>query len=206
MADEVAAELRRMVLAGELEAGERLTQERLAKTLGVSTMPVREALLRLAAEGLIIAAPNRSFTVASNTADDMRDIFWVYSLLAGELARRACLHADAELVQVLTEQHKRYLEVIDEAEARFEANWQFFRALNLASQASRLLVILRSTLRYFPDILHATPGSPELSGRWQKDLLRAISAGDPDKARAVSEKYARKAGELYVAAMGSAQA
>src|SRR5438132_14097382 len=83
MADEVATELRRMVLAGELEAGERLTQDRLAKTLGVSTMPVREALLRLAAEGLIIAAPNRSFTVASNTADDMRDIFWVYSVLAG---------------------------------------------------------------------------------------------------------------------------
>ncbi|MCU1374274.1 MAG: GntR family transcriptional regulator [Actinomycetia bacterium] len=203
MADEVAAELRRMVLAGEFEAGERLTQDRLAKTLGVSTMPVREALLRLAAEGLIIASANRSFSVASNTTDDLRDIFWMHSTLQGELARRACLHADDDLVKALTESHKRYLDVIDDIDARFDANWQFFRAVNLASHAPRLLLMIRSTLRFFPDILHNAPGSPELAGKWQHDLLRAITKREPDKAKAVSEKYARQAGELYIAALGA---
>jgi DNA-binding GntR family transcriptional regulator len=201
MADEVATELRRMVITGEFEAGQRLTQDKLAKTLGVSTMPVREALLRLAAEGLIIASANRSFSVASNSVEDLRDIFWMHSMLQGELARRATLHADDELVKTLTEHHKRYMAVIDEEDARFDANWAFFRAVNLASQAPRLLLMIRSTLRFFPDILHKAPGSPELAGKWQRDLLRAIAKRDPDKAKAVSEKYARQAGELHIAAI-----
>jgi DNA-binding GntR family transcriptional regulator len=201
MADEVATELRRMVLAGEFEAGQRLTQDQLAKTLGVSTMPVREALLRLAAEGLIIASANRSFSVASNTVDDLRDIFWMHSTLQGELSRRACLHADDDLVKTLTEHHKRYLAVIDDKDARFDANWSFFRIVNLASHAPRLLLMIRFTLRFFPDILHNSPGTPELAGKWHRDLLRAIAKHEPDKAKAVSEKYARQAGELHIAAL-----
>src|ERR1700693_1092270 len=86
MADEVAAELRRLVLSGAFEQGERITQDKLAKSFGVSTMPVREALLRLAAEGLIIAEANRSFSVVQNTADDLRDAYWIYGKLSGELA------------------------------------------------------------------------------------------------------------------------
>jgi DNA-binding GntR family transcriptional regulator len=206
MTDEVAAELRRMVLSRELQGGERLTQDRLAKTLGVSTMPVREALLRLAAEGLIEAAPNRSFTVVSNSDDDLRDIFWIYATLAGELAGRAAKHSDDELVRTLTGFHKRYLEVIDQEDERFDANWQFFRALNLAARAPRLLHVLGSTLRFFPDILDSAPGSAELAAKWQKDLLRAITRGDGDKARTVSERYAKQAGELYIAAVEPASA
>jgi DNA-binding GntR family transcriptional regulator len=200
MADEVAAELRRMVIGGELQHGERLTQDKLAKTLGVSTMPVREALLRLAAEGLIVAAPNRSFTVAGTTDDDLRDVFWMHAMLQGELARRATLRADADLIATLTEHHRRYQAVIDDVERRFEANWQFFKAINLAARAPRLLLMLRSTLRFFPDILHNAPGTPELADKWQRELLRAISKRDPDKARAVSTKFATQAGELYIAA------
>jgi DNA-binding GntR family transcriptional regulator len=206
MTDEVAAELRRMVLSGELPGGERLTQDRLAKTLGVSTMPVREALLRLAAEGLIEAAPNRSFTVVSNSEADLRDIFWIYATLAGELAGRAARHADDDLIRTLNAYHKRYLEVIDLEEERFEANWQFFRAVNLAARAPRLVHVLGSTLRFFPDILTSAPGSAELAGKWQKDVLRALTRGDQEKARAVSERYARQAGQLYIAALTPAPA
>jgi DNA-binding GntR family transcriptional regulator len=204
MTDEVAAELRRMVLSGELEGGERVTQDRLAKSLGVSTMPVREALLRLAAEGLIVAAPNRSFTVVSNSEDDLRDIFWVYAIMAAELAGRAAQHADGELVRALAGYHKRYLEVIDKEDERFDANWQFFRAVNLAARSPRLLHVLGSTLRFFPDILHSAPGSAELAAKWQKELLRAITRGDAAKAQTISVRYARQAGELYIAAVAPA--
>ncbi|TMK43705.1 MAG: GntR family transcriptional regulator, partial [Actinobacteria bacterium] len=60
MPDAVVSALRRMILVGELAPGSRATQDELAQRLGVSTMPVRKALLQLAAEGLIEVSPRRS--------------------------------------------------------------------------------------------------------------------------------------------------
>jgi len=202
MADRVAAELRRMVIVGEFEPGERLTQDKLAKSLGVSTMPVREALLRLVAEGLIIATPNRSFVVATKTADDLRDIFWLHSKLAGELARRCALNADDELVATLTELNQRYLASVDDIDKRFDANWEFFRPVHRSAGAPRLALVLRTALRFAPDLLRLPSSSPQHAARWQKDLLRAISKRDAARAQAVSEKYAVEAGEQYIKDLG----
>jgi DNA-binding FadR family transcriptional regulator len=67
MADQVTDTLRRMILTRELGPGRRITQADLASMLGVSTMPVREALLRLVSEGFVDTVSNRSFTVAATT-------------------------------------------------------------------------------------------------------------------------------------------
>src|SRR3954467_7344721 len=116
MADQVAAELRRMVLGGAVDENERLTQEKLAKMLGVSTMPIREALLRLTAEGLIVATANRSFSVASNGTNDIRDTYWAFGQIAGELAHRACTLHGADLVKALSELHASYKDNIDDTD------------------------------------------------------------------------------------------
>lgn len=198
MTDLVADRLRELILSGELATGERITQGWLAKQLGVSTMPVREALLRLVTEGLVIAEPNRSFTIARNTEDDLRDVFWLHATIAGELSRRAAAGSTPELVEALTQSHRQYVDNIDDLDKRFAANWAFFRAVNLAADSPRLLLMLQLTLRYFPNILTDVDGSAELAERWQRDLLKAITKGDTVKAEAISQKYARQAGELYV--------
>ena len=77
-----------MVIRGELVPEQRVTQEGLARMLGVSTMPVREALLRLAAEGMVKTSANRSFSILGTTENDARSVFWVYGMLEGELAAR----------------------------------------------------------------------------------------------------------------------
>ena len=69
--------------------------------LGVSTMPVREALLKLAALGLVEASPNRSFRVVNSTKEDTRDSYWMQSVLVGELTRRACTLEGPKLVPEL---------------------------------------------------------------------------------------------------------
>ena len=197
MADQVAAELRRMVLSGAFDENERLTQDKLAKMLGVSTMPVREALLRLTAEGLVVTTANRSFVVASNRSDDIRDTYWAFGQIAGELAYRACLAHGADLVKPLSDLHAAHKASVDDADARFRANWQFHRTINLSAGSPRLLQLVRSTMRFFPDLL-ALPGSVELAERWQRDLIRAFKTGDAEKARKISHTYARKSGELFV--------
>src|SRR5882757_1886416 len=137
MADQVAAELRRMVLSGAFKENERLTQEKLAKMLGVSTMPIREALLRLTAEGLIVASANRSFAVASNSPDDIRDTYWAFGQITGELAYRACLAHGADLAKPLSDLHAVHKASINDPDARFRANWQFHRTINLSAGSPR---------------------------------------------------------------------
>src|SRR4051794_30349776 len=97
LTDEATSDLRRMILVGELRPGQRATQDELATLLDVSTMPVREALLRLVNEGFIETSPNRYYRVAPITKDDINDIYWMHSMLAGELTARACKNQTPEL-------------------------------------------------------------------------------------------------------------
>jgi DNA-binding GntR family transcriptional regulator len=73
--DRVYDVLRERILAGEFEGGTRLHQENLSAELGVSRTPVREAITRLAAEGLVELLPNRGARVAAVSLADMRAAF-----------------------------------------------------------------------------------------------------------------------------------
>ena len=72
VADHVERALRARILAGALEPGARLHQEGLSEELGVSRTPLREALGRLAADGLVDVLPNRGARVADVRPEDMR--------------------------------------------------------------------------------------------------------------------------------------
>ncbi len=97
-----------MILSRQLPPGTRVTQAQLAEMLGVSTMPIREALLRLGAEGLITSSASRSFEIATVTGRGIRDVYWIHGVLAGELAARAWDHKSEELIGTLREEHKNY--------------------------------------------------------------------------------------------------
>ena len=120
--------------------------------LGVSTMPAREALLRLGAEGFLIASPNRSFTVRRITEQDVRDIYWMHAILAGELTRRACLRGGDALMEELRECEAEFVEAWNrgDAEAMDTANWRFHREINKAAEAPKLWMLLNATLRFIP--------------------------------------------------------
>jgi DNA-binding GntR family transcriptional regulator len=72
VADRVYAALREQILAGELEPDSRLHQENISAELGVSRTPVREALARLAADGLVELLANRGARVAASGSEDMQ--------------------------------------------------------------------------------------------------------------------------------------
>src|SRR5713226_2530768 len=81
--------VRQMILSGEAEAGSRLGEAELAETLGLSRTPVREALQRLGADGLVDVLPHRGARVARWTRDDLAEIFELRSLLEPYAAARA---------------------------------------------------------------------------------------------------------------------
>ena len=164
-------------------------------------MPVREALLRLAAEGLVVAEPNRSFSIGRMNVGDVRDGFWLHSRLAEEMARRACAHANRSLVDELSAHQDSYRSAaaagdLPEME---RANWAFHRAINGAADAPRLEMTLKTTLRFIPEGFHSLVDAwPTDSVTAHDAIVDAIDRGDVDLAGRLSSEHVRSAGELLI--------
>ncbi|MGH3284579.1 MAG: GntR family transcriptional regulator [Streptosporangiaceae bacterium] len=98
LSEQVTNEIRRSILAGGLRPGQGLSLRRLADQLGVSFIPVRDALRVLEAEGLVVNPPGRSASVAPLDLEEFHAIYRVRRLLEPDLARRSAPQlADAEL-------------------------------------------------------------------------------------------------------------
>jgi len=194
LGDRVYELLREYLRSGEVRWGEALREATLAARLGVSRTPVREALARLASEGLA-EAQGRSFTVPALTEDDLQDIYELRVLLEKEAVRQAAVRTDADDgVRAI----KRALEQAQAAHAG--RNAEGFIAANRAFRAAWLSLVrnrrLARTVELYADHVRAlqflTLGDAQRQKavlRGMKDILRAIEKGDPDEAVAAMDRY-----------------
>jgi DNA-binding GntR family transcriptional regulator len=205
LTDSVASTLRRMILNREFEPGERITQVQLAALLGVSTMPIREALLRLVAEGLVIAEANRSFRITETSESEIRDIYWMHAVLAAELTGRAWERRTADLLATLLAEHDAYRENLTRGnhEDLFQSNWAFHSALHNAAGAPALGLMLKNTLRFFPDFSIPVEGWRELAAQWQAGLIREFTDGSRAGAEEVARSSIGMASDLFIASFWS---
>jgi len=198
LASQTADTLRDMILKGTLRPGHQLRHEEIARDLGVSTMPVREALLRLSHEGFVMAKPGRSFVVNRLTRGDIADVYWLHSLLAGELTARACRHADDDLVTRLEGVLTAWPATV-EARRLEKLNWEFHRTINRAAESPKLLSVMRNTLVSIPQEFYALlPDWKSVSQRGHERIVRAFRKRDDETARAAAEGHVRQAGELLI--------
>lgn len=198
VSDQVSDAIRNMILVGELAPDQRITHDDLAARLDVSTMPIREALVRLSYEGLIDAKPNRSFRVAGSTRADITDIYWMHGILAGELTARACKKGGTALIKELTDIQDEWSG--DQAiglDRMQELNHRFHRVINRAADSPKLLLMLRNTMRFIPEDFYVLlPSWSEISLRGHQAIIDAISAGDAKQASTLAAKHVHEAGEL----------
>jgi DNA-binding GntR family transcriptional regulator len=92
LATRVHSELAGLLMAGKLSPGEKLSLRKVAETMGVSMMPVREAVTRLVAEDALAVLPNRAVSVPVMTRRKMQELTIVRSEIEGFAAARAALH------------------------------------------------------------------------------------------------------------------
>jgi len=88
-ADGIAGALREEIQGGALAPGEPIRQKRVAARFGVSRIPVREALRRLEAEGLVVARPNRGTSVGTLDAEVLREAYELRALVESDLLAHA---------------------------------------------------------------------------------------------------------------------
>ena len=159
----VADELRNRIISGEIGEGEPLLQESLASDLGVSRIPLREAMRQLEAEGLVTLTSHRGGVVSVLSMDQIRELFEI----------RACLEAWllTLAIPMMTETDFAALDaIIDEMRPGEithwgELNWRFHEALYAAAGRDQTLQMLRRVHhnldRYLRVQIAATSG-------WQK--------------------------------------
>jgi len=187
------------VLAGRFEPGERLTEAHLANSLGVSRTPVREALHKLASEGLIQPLESRGFCVAQDSHEDIEDLFNIRAALEGYAIRIVCEYAAELDIAKLNE----FIEKAEDALRRkkldeiFENNTQFHDTLHeVVPEKSRFRSLIADTrkyvLRYRKDSLHYLDGAKKTIDGHRKILL-AISLKDPDLCERVMREHIKEA-------------
>jgi DNA-binding GntR family transcriptional regulator len=143
--DTVVGGIRDMILNGHLEPGDRLRQDELADTFGVSTMPIREDLRQLQAEGLVVFRPRRGATVASLSVSEYKEIYHLREVLE----TLACYSAAEDFDRVPIDRLKLLLKKLEAAEAnsddvyrRLRLVRKFFFTIFEASGREHLLRIL----------------------------------------------------------------
>jgi DNA-binding GntR family transcriptional regulator len=166
--------IRDAILSGEFEHGARLNQDELAKRLGVSRAPIRDALNRLEAEGLAqTLTRGGGMTVADATEREMVDIYELRAILDGASTRLAC--------ERMTEDELTRLQAVVEDTRR-------------ATEARDLQAIVR-THAAFHELIYSASGNAELvrvaRNLWARSSrYRIIALSDEDNARRGLEQHA----------------
>ena len=195
--------IRERIVAGELGPGERLAEERLSAELGVSRMPVREALRALAAEGFVTVRPRHGASVTAYDAQEIGELIEVRATLEALNARLAARRQNpeqiAELQRVLADGSK-FTERSDIAHLQ-AANARFHEALAAIAGNTVLMNIVRS-LRDRTALIFAPASRLRVRENWEEHagIVRAVINGDAELAALLSERHvynaARRTEEL----------
>ncbi len=207
---EAAELIRAAIVEGRLQPGERLKEERLARELGVSRTPVREALLFLEAEGAVVLQPNRGATVRRYTPAEIREAYDLRALLEGHAARRAAERITDEALDALTASCERFeaLRAGEVAELARE-NHLFHHTILEAAGSERLGSMVRGVVE-LPLVYKAffwySPEQQRLSAHHHRRLERALRDRDARRAELLMQEHVFEARDFLVEELERAQA
>jgi DNA-binding GntR family transcriptional regulator len=200
----VSEQIRGRILDGSLKPGERLVEDRLSSELGVSRVPVREALRSLSAEGLVTLLPRRGATVVEVTPEDVAELVEVRALLEGLNARLAAQRHDPEIVAQLQDTLERGNAAAGNgtAEVLARLNAEFHERLAEASRNSVLSEVMRG-LRERTSIAFSINGRTRAREDWQEHagVLAAVIAGDGELAALLATRHVQNAAAAFAASM-----
>ena len=186
LSDDVARYVRQRIFEGSYGAGEYVRLEQVAAELGISVTPVREALLTLKAEGLLVQQPRRGFMVVAVTGRDIADVSGVQAYIGGELAARAATGITdeqlSELRAIQAQLEDAYTR--DDHDGAVRLNHEFHRAINVAAHSPKLAQMMSQITRYAPESVFPTvAGWSAQSIKDHRRVLAALGHRDSERAR-----------------------
>lgn len=195
--------LRDWIVHGKLGPGAAVDQERLAESLKVSRMPLRQALQRLESEGLIERRPHHTAIVTRFSQSDIQEIYAARSVLEGLLAEKGADALDQRGLSQLAEIYAAMAGPVpvSDSDAFVRQDWDFHQTIYRASGYLRTIDIteqLRSSSeRYMHYYAAHAPGSDSLAEHEQ--ILRACQEGNPGLVRQLTEAHLTRSAAKLVA-------
>lgn len=185
--------LRREIIEGRTEPGERIVEARVADALDVSRTPVREAVRRLETEGLVVTKPNRGAQVRTMTGAEVVDLYQARARLEGFMSELAAQRAEQADIAAIQEAADYFEAVVGQVDANsveglrqiLRANDRFHGALVRAGRADRVFQILATAVD-MPLVYAAfdlySPSDLARSVMFHHLIADAVRAGQPDRA------------------------
>jgi DNA-binding GntR family transcriptional regulator len=210
--DIVSERLRQAIVNGEYRPGEWLRQKRIAEELGVSQMPVREALKELAADGLIEHVPYRGMRVIRFSAEDVADLYANRSCLEGIAARAAAEEISPEEFEELRSLWSQMHDAMDPAQiAEYRRlNRRFHQIVYRASRHDYLIRTLNQLWAAFPMLLlsnfpqtaaRALPQREDTDQAEHQAIIVALENGDGETAEQLMRQHIGGARDELLAAI-----
>lgn len=190
-ADLVADSLRSAILQGKFKAGESLKQDEIANELKVSKIPVREALIQLQAEGLVMMRQNRGAVVSTLSLSEIEQIYIMRRALEDIALTRAIPRTTeqdlAEMEHILNQ-----IELETDLTRWVELNWQFHEALYRPADMPLMQKHIRemhNNVARFLAVYHLDQVVLAASQQQHRDILEAVRAGDSKTARDLLKQH-----------------
>ena len=200
-AETAYAVLREAIVTNTLKPGTRLRADDLAKKLGVSKTPVREALRKLQAEDLITVQPGNALTVKSISEEQLLEIYYTREALEGMAARLAAENSG----QIELARLRAILAELPGAAGNLKQFRQLSREFQLALFRSarnetiyRLLRHLQEQIGQFGGTTLTQPGRAKEVVGYAKALVTAIEKRDSDAAERIARQNRRRTLELRI--------
>jgi DNA-binding GntR family transcriptional regulator len=197
--DQAALYIRRLMFDGDLRPGTRVPQDEIAQALGVSRIPVREALIALEREGWVTIELHRGAFINALDERSVRDHYELYGLVYGFAAKRALRRSkDGALVDRLA-QIVGDLPSATEPEDFTRLAFAFHRTVVNGARSHHINVVIRAMSGLVPgDFFSLVPDAIAIERRGLPVLARAIAAGDDERVAAEYLRMMQRVGEKVV--------
>jgi DNA-binding GntR family transcriptional regulator len=194
--EEAALYVRRLIFEGHLRPGDRVPQDEIARRLGISRIPVREALIALEREGWVTLELNRGAFVAMLDENAVRDHYQLFGLVYGFAAKRALVRSAVELVPALWEVVRELASAEDPADVG-RLTLTFHSLVVDAACSPRIKVVLRAMSSLLPgNFFELVPGATEIEKKGLAMITTALTRGDGDRAASEYARMMRRQGDL----------
>jgi DNA-binding GntR family transcriptional regulator len=200
--------LRRAIVSGELKPGERIGQEDVAERIGVSLIPVREALRELEGEGQVTYRPRRGYAVTELNPDDLAEIYELRRVLEAQAVRRALADLDDAALARMTAAARECAEAAaaGDISRELEANRRFHFALFEhpgQPHTLRLIRLLWDSTEAYRALYYNSPAERKAADAAHRRILKAVKQRDADALIAELDAHRQRALDAVTAILAA---